>query len=197
MVFGPYDAMGLQDGTTYIVTYRLKTSNPSLTQKIALIDIFDDNGGYRNYKEIAGNDFANADEWKDITLEFTKTPEMQHLEYRVFSYGNSDITLDFVKLTQKEQTPTDPEPLPLYSRVMESESLSVGSAGGIIDDVDASAGKAIYASVENNDGGTLQFGPYDAMGLQDGKSYTVTYRVKTNDTTSNQNFMLIDICMIS
>lgn len=179
--FGPYQTT-LVNKLAYVASFRLKVADNTSTNAIMLIDVHDGNTGYREYREIKASDFDAPNSYQNFDIDFIK-PDSSNLEFRVFFYGVQDIWADKVDISEK-MVPR----LPDY----ESENLP-GLSGDVVVDADASGQMARKARKGIDQGGAVQFGPYDSTNLIDGNAYTASFRLKVADNTASDFIALIDV----
>jgi hypothetical protein len=149
---------------------------------VALIDVYDEETGYREYKELKASDFDQANVWQDFDISFIK-PTTKNIEFRIFFYGTKTLYADKVDIIEVVKPK-----LPDY----ESENLP-GMVGLDVVDVDASGKMARTARVGTDLSGVVQFGPYDATNMVDGQAYKAKFRIKTPSNTTTQYIGLIDV----
>lgn len=74
----------------------------------------------------------------------------------------------------------------------ESENLPI-IKGRVVIDTLASGNMSVEAKVGRETEGTIQFGPYDATNLVNGKLYKAVFRLKTKDNTNANYIGLVDV----
>ncbi|MEA3407599.1 MAG: SpoIID/LytB domain-containing protein [Chloroflexota bacterium] len=117
--YGPY-ACDLPDGQDYDVYFRLKTSDNTLAEGIATLDVVDNLGedylveGDRCYDErpLMGTDFAQSGRYEEFRLALNygsvwptcSDPDIKDgLEFRTWFNGKGDLYLDRVTVFQRPQ----------------------------------------------------------------------------------------------
>ena len=181
--YGPYTS-DQAAGSNYMAVFRLSVSDHTLPTLIARIEAFNSGGnGTWKFKNIYANDFTAPNKYQDISLDFTRT-DTGTMEYRVYSYGNTDgisFKVDKVEIFKKNTTDWS----------YEAENL-FGSTGNVGFDVSASGSKDREATVTNNNQGYVVYGPYtDDQPIN--KTYTATFRLKTNNNSSSTPIAKIEV----
>ncbi|MBU0647958.1 lamin tail domain-containing protein [Patescibacteria group bacterium] len=96
MMFGPYTLD--QTAGNYRATFRLKASDNTSSDAVALINVYNSGGsGAEEGLTIWGTDFTAVDEWQEFGVDFTRVEEGE-MEYRVYFYDVSDISVDWVEI---------------------------------------------------------------------------------------------------
>ena len=96
LVFGPYIPLAKGD---YTVTFRMKTS--ALTpDPLAIVDVVAAKGSVTlAKKEVKGEDFGQAGQWRDFKLSFTVGEKrIDQVEFRVRYAGAADLYVDTIDL---------------------------------------------------------------------------------------------------
>lgn len=88
--FWPYET-NLKKWEEYNVTFRLKVSNNSNTNKKILIDAYNWKMNHREFLEIAPSEFTQSDTFQEFSIRFTK--RIDGYEFRSFYYPDADFTL--------------------------------------------------------------------------------------------------------
>lgn len=167
MQFGPY-TVDQEINNTYKATFRLKVSDNSSANTVARIDAANFlGGGVWSFKKIAGTDFAAPNTWQDFTLIFDRVNEGS-MEYRILTYGLTDITADYVQVEKYTQSTTG----------YESELLFSDFGGSIVADSLASGGVARQAT--SSQIGALQYGPY-TLDQAPGNNYQAVFRMSVSN----------------
>lgn len=168
MQFGPY-TVDQEINNTFKATFRLKVNNNSSSSPVVRIDAANSwGGGEWSWKKIKGADFTATDTWQDFSIVFNRANEGT-MEYRILSYGATDITADYVKVEKVTQN----------TNTYESEDL-FSSVGTVVTDMDASGGQARMADYSTV--GDLQYGPY-GVDQASGSNYRATFRMSVSNNT--------------
>ncbi len=172
MQYGPY-TLQQELNNTYRATFRLKVSDNTSSDVIARIDASNSHGtGEWSYLDIRGTDFSSTNTYEFFSVNFSRIYEGT-MEYRIYSYGATNLTADYVKVEKITQSTTG----------YESENLPTGIVtSSIASDSDASGGQARV--VDLNDSGYLQYGPY-TVDQAANNSFKAVYSMKITNNSSN------------
>jgi len=165
--YGPYEEL---PAGRYQVYFRLRADNKGTNRAIARVDV----STYVNHeeqvvltqREITSQDFQGT-EYQDFTLDFS-LPEFRRVEFRTWFHGNADLRLEKIVLTCANQE--------TFDTLYEAESL-LGDTGVLVHDRDASAGKAVKATVVGDQAGRMVYGPFRRYPAG---RYRVTYFMKSD-----------------
>lgn len=161
MSFGPYS---YNPTGTYVVTFRVKTDNPDITEPVANFEITADKGKkYIKEMHITGNEL-NGKEYQDIIMEFS-IEQPSEIEYRIDYFGKGSLLFDYIYVLMKDQKD------PLYD--YNAEDLF--HTGRIVSDIDADGNEAIHLIAGFDPVDFAMYGPYRRFPPGD---YTLSWRVK-------------------
>ncbi len=95
IAYGPYQRY---PAGHYRAKFYLRTSNNTISDHIASIDVSTDSGmKFLAKKEISGTDFKSVGKYQCFSLEFDHNDPAQRLEFRVFCYNKTDLWLDRIE----------------------------------------------------------------------------------------------------
>lgn len=177
--YGPYVGYDNIDNN-YLAKFNLKISDNSTSDIVARIEVV--NTGDPNeweYFSIKGTDFVFSDTYQDFFLKFGKK-SLGMIEYRVYTYGLTDITADFTETSLL---------YPDYNVNYQSEDL-YRQAGKLVYDDNASEKVAVL--VDWDDNGYVQYGPY-ASDRNTNIQYRAVFRLKVENKFSNQDMLRLEV----
>jgi subtilisin family serine protease len=177
--YGPY--VGCNNvGDHYLTKFRLKTADNSSSDVLARIEIVNTGDPDEwEYSTIKGTDFYDVNNYQDFFLKFGKNSP-GNIEYRIYSYGLADITVDFAETSLI---------YPDYDISYQSEDL-YREAGELVYDESASEKIAILA--DWNDNGYVQYGPY-ASDRNANIQYRAIFRLKVENNFPTTDLLRLEV----
>ena len=98
MIFGPY--IDLPKGE-YKIIFRLSTDNITDEQKLGIIDVASNWGKTKHCSmEIKTGDFDVCNQYQDFEMFFNSATPIQHVEFRIYYTGNSNLSFSSIELMQ-------------------------------------------------------------------------------------------------
>lgn len=171
IMYGPYTA-DQAPNDTYRATFRMKVANNSSSSVVARIDASNSHGsGQWAWQDLKGTDFPAANTYYAFSVDFNRENEGT-MEYRVYGYGLTNVTIDYVEVNKITAT----------AGVYESESLPTNFPASTVIDANASNGQARVAGPA--DIGYLQYGPY-TLDQASGQTYRAMFRMSVNNNSSD------------
>jgi len=165
---GPYKTF---PGGSYKATFRVKVADNTVNAPVARIDIVNREGVQLvAKKDIRGTDFTKPGAYQEFTLDYTLRPNnIWMLEFRTHMLSDVQVFIDsiYVRLAQS----VDPQ--------WEYETEDLFHTGRIVDDPDASGGKAVLWTPERDPVDWVIRGPSRML---DTGRYRAWFRMKSTET---------------
>lgn len=177
--YGPY--VGYEaSNELYVAKFRLKTSDNTIEGNVAQLEVFNtEYPGESKKIYVRGTDFDQANTYQEFYIKFRKDA-LGLLEYRVFSYAISDITVDSVDVVE---TSSD------GSERYESEDMYRNAGTVIFDNL---ASEKLAVQVKSNETGFAQYGPY-VTNLTSDYKYRANFRMWTTDNSTADEIVQIEV----
>jgi len=99
MQFGPYVMDGVNVGQNYKATFRLKVADNTITDPVAIINVYNLDKKIDNQIVLRGTDFSASSQYQDFVIPFTAV-DTSYMEFRVYATGKANVTSDKVTITQ-------------------------------------------------------------------------------------------------
>ncbi len=177
--YGPY--VGDQiSGNTYLVKFGLATpdiSNSNIIARVETVNTANPSEWY--YLDIRGTDFNAASMVENFFLKIQKN-STGSLEYRVYTYGLCDLTVDYTEVSLLQKDP---------AMTYQSENL-YHQVGHVI--YDSTASESMATMFDGRDRGFAQFGPY-ASDLTTSSHYRANFVAAISDNSINQEVIRLEV----
>ena len=185
VTFGPYTTQGVDTSEAYEARFYIKPDTiTSSANPILKVDVYN-NGTVRKEELVYPQDFSSTSTYQAIILPFT-SPPTGTLEYRMYSYGDTEAILDRVEIyPQSVETSTSSADF-----TYEAEHL-FQIIGSKVFESGASNSRSVQSFV--GDAGHLTFGPYTAEGVGTSANYEAVFHLKVDDNTSSSDVIFIDV----
>jgi len=182
--YGPFTLDGVGTNEIYQAKFALSTSDNSSDDPIARLEVFNA-GDILSSVEIFGTQFNEIDTYQEFLLNFS-SPLDGRLEYRVYTYGTTVISLDYVDVYTVLADITGQND---YDFRYEAEGDLATRNGIGVYDKNASRLQALRGKTE----GHLSFGPYTEELSGNNATYRASFNMRTNNKNGNGVVARLDV----
>lgn len=99
--FGPYkvDNANVVVGGRYRAAFKLRTDNNTVSDVIALVNVYNSEKDLNYVLPVRGTDFTAANQYQEFVVDFPMA-DKDMMEFRVYVTGKGQLTMDKVSVLQ-------------------------------------------------------------------------------------------------